>query len=158
MSIPRPLPQNALQTPPKSPRTRRQLLRESEESSGELSIEDYLYRTDPFRSTTASICYPLPVVRAATLLNNEIIHRLQNLIPQIRTKIDIIIQDPFTIDIYDVFKPDYPDFQNRMPTLLVEIHEGSGKSDRWSDLRNTIQDFLHQSNLNIVDVEIIDFS
>ena len=51
-----------LMTQPPSPGKRRRFLRESEDIDGEMSLEDYLYRSDPFRSSTFEHPWPLPLM------------------------------------------------------------------------------------------------
>ena len=131
---------------------------QSSESSGKILIEDYLYQADRFRFTTAPIALPLPVTRVSTSLPDVFSQRLQDLMPQIRTKIDIVIRDSYTVRIVDVHKRNYPDPIDNKPTLLIEVHNGSETSAQWSNLIGSIQDVLRYGNLNFVDVEIIDFS
>lgn len=49
-------------TLPSSPRTRRKFLRESEDDSGVLLIEQYIYRRDRFRSTSLDFPFPAPMI------------------------------------------------------------------------------------------------
>jgi hypothetical protein len=51
-----------LPTLPESPRKRRDILRESEDTEGEISIEDYPYRSDPYRSTALENPWPYPTL------------------------------------------------------------------------------------------------
>ena len=53
-------PGSPTKAPPGSAIKRRQHLRDSDDNSGELQLEAFLYRTDPYRSSNATTPFPLP--------------------------------------------------------------------------------------------------
>src|SRR5712664_4460146 len=102
-----------LLTPPDSPRRRRRLLRESEETSGELSIESYIHRSDPYRSTSIKDPLPYPVVNqnsSKDLTEKVLAHREK--IWKILTDNGLPSHGAFTV--VDITKPDYPAGENRL--------------------------------------------
>ncbi|KAJ5907578.1 hypothetical protein N7495_000260 [Penicillium taxi] len=80
----------ALSSPPQSPRKRRHLLRESDETDGMISIEQYLYRGDPFRSTDMAVELPYPLILQSAPA--EITTKVTSLYEQIR---DILLDHGF---------------------------------------------------------------
>ncbi|KAJ6010377.1 hypothetical protein N7451_001789 [Penicillium sp. IBT 35674x] len=60
-----------LMTPPPSPRKRRRVLRDSEETSSSISLERYILASDPYRSTSLSDPppYPLSITFSPELTN-----------------------------------------------------------------------------------------
>lgn len=110
-----------------------------------MTIEEYLYRTDAFHFTTAATPYPLPIARAPTALNQEVLRILTTLVPAIRR-----------INLVDTWKPGYPDCRFRILTVLIEVYQETSPSDSWLKIRDQIQTLLHVTHLFVIDIEIID--
>lgn len=154
---PRPLPPpEGPMTPPSSPRRRRELQRSSDEASGVMTIEQFLYRSDLFRCTSAGTQYPLPIARSPTALNQHVVQRLNKLLPTIRGIVETYLKEAVTINIVDSWKPDYPGGQYRKPTVLIEVYNGTGSPSSWPKIRDQVQGLLHDSQFYAIDVEIID--
>lgn len=148
----------SLPTPPLSPRKRRRILRESEDSSGGMTIEQYLYRTDPYRSTTAAIAFPLPVMRSNVSFNAADSRRLKDLEPTIQTVLIPAIKDPFTFRFCELSKPGYPGGDIKVATLLVDVHEGKVQPSSWFATRDVLRSILQKTGYPAVEVEIVDLS
>ncbi len=132
------------------------MLRESEDSSGEMTIEQYLYRTDPFRSTTATIPFPLPLEKKGPLLSDDDFQRLR---PHIQETLDSYnIKDQYIAQFYELSKMNYPRGSIRVPTLLIEFYEGKGPSSSWSAARDALRRLLNRTGYTSVEVEIVDES
>ena len=154
---PRPLPRpTVILTPPPSPRKRRELIRSSDDCSGDLSIEKYLYKSDQFRCSSARNPLPLPVARGQITVNEVDVQKLTALIPEIRVITDDKLKEILTIRFVDTWKPNYPNGHIRTPTLLIEVHQGVGPSDLWFEVRDDIQSLLENFQLNVVEIEILD--
>lgn len=157
MSGPIPLSARQLMTPPSTPKKRRRMLRESEDSSGNLTIEQYLYRSDAFRCTTLEAPFPLPVDRTS-LPPNGLPQVLENLLPHIRAEIGRLIKDQFTAHFVNVTKPGYPDGNVKRLTLAVKIYKGREEPTTWTKARSTLKNFLIKAGYPSIDVEIVDES
>lgn len=146
-----------LPTPPDSPRKRRQLLRESEELFGVMQIEDYIYRTDSYRSTSLKHPPPLP-------FRTESAYRITaNRIETLQSDISDILDDyglppsrmagtPVT---QRLLEPGYPDYS---PTTVLRISyrnmmlpaRGMGPA------KDELLGLLRRNGIADVEVEILD--
>ncbi|KAL3468104.1 hypothetical protein BJX64DRAFT_282988 [Aspergillus heterothallicus] len=146
-----------LPTPPNSPRKRRMILRESEDTEGNLSIEEYLVRCDPYRTTTANFAWPYPlrtvpadasVIRQLNAHKDEILHVLQ--------------EDGFVIDeqylkfrVDDVSKPGYPLGNNSQVTLRLMFDNDAFVPSRLGPTKDRIARIIHDNGILGVEVEIV---
>ena len=145
MSGPIPLSARILQTSPPSSRKRRRMLRGSEDTSGDSTIEQYLYRSDSFRCTNIAAPLPLPNVRDSLPSNDGLRKVLQTFLPRIRAEINAIIKDQYTVDFIRVSKPEYPKVDVKTLILCVKIYKGREQPHGWPELRDTLKRLLHTS-------------
>ncbi|KAJ9294415.1 hypothetical protein DTO271G3_6990 [Paecilomyces variotii] len=150
-SLPPPSP---LPTPPDSPRKRRRHLRESDETNGRMSLEQYLYRTDPYRSTT--ITHPLPYPLSIEPASDAIKRRIS----QYHTHIEAILSDhgfrgPHEIDVNVVTKPGYPGGDQPVLTLRINYWRDAVIPHVPGEARDRIYELLAQNGISI-DIEIVD--
>ena len=128
--------------------------RESEDASGNLSIEQYLYRADRYRLTTDSWPLPLPLRRsepdAATM------ERFDKLKPAIWEKLDLIMNDQYIYRLCDSWKQSYYQEHHKVTTCLITVVQGPDHSSSWSTIRDEIHSLLQESGLESVEVEIMD--
>lgn len=93
-------------TPPLSPRKRRRFLRDSEESEGEMSLEQYMHSSEIYRSVSVTSPLPLPV-KMETVPALE--QKISPLYPEI-----LAIMRRHNLDVNSTFqcgklsKPNYP--------------------------------------------------
>lgn len=148
-----PSSQHGLLTPPSSPRKRRRILRESEDASGELNIEDYLYRIDRYRSTTDSKPPPLPITRSRldlAKLNNFI-----TILPEIFEKLDSVMKDQYICEICDSWKQGCYQEDRKVTTCLIKVDRDPDMSPSWTTIRDDIHILLQRSGFNSVQVELL---
>lgn len=139
-------------TAPDSPRKRRRQPRESEDTDGEMTIEAYLYKSDPFRSTTVPDPWPYPVhdEQAPDQLRNAILRHHD----QLR---DIVISHwfppTFETSVVLITKPGYPD--GLRPLQLVRIAFHGGVRGSFGHLKDAIANLLNRKYSFRVHVEIV---
>ena len=153
-SQPQPPLQHGLPTPPSSPRKRRRILRESEDASGELAIEDYLYRTDRYRSTTESQPPPLPIIRSTPDLAT--LEEFRTIWPAVIEKLDSVMKGQYTCHICDSWKQGCYQENHKVTTCLVQLDRDPGVSPSWATIRNEIHSLLQRSGFKSVQVELLD--
>ncbi|KAL3481093.1 hypothetical protein BJX99DRAFT_254072 [Aspergillus californicus] len=148
-----------LPTPPASPRKRRMILRESEDTEGKLDIEDYLLRCDPYRTTTAKHALPYPLTYAPAD---------PSIVRQVNACKDAILQvldrDGFPTDGYylhfevgNISKPEYPLGNRPQTTLRLSFLHVSSVPSRLGPTKESIARILHQNGIAGVEVEIVFF-
>ncbi|KAJ9316435.1 hypothetical protein DTO271D3_3240 [Paecilomyces variotii] len=143
-----------LPTPPDSPRKRRRHLRESDETNGWMSLERYLYRTDPYRSTT--VTHPLPYPLSIEPANDAIKRRIS----QYHTHIEAILSDygfhgPHEIDVNVVTKPGYPGGDQPVVALRINCWRAAVIPRVPGEARDRIYELLARNGISI-DIEIVD--
>jgi hypothetical protein len=141
-------------TPPDSPGKRRRQLRESDETEGELSIETYLYRSDPFRSTTIENPWPYP------LRSKQAPQQITDKIMAYRDAIWAILTDhgfsrDGTLVVHDILKPGYPGGDSAVTVLRVLYRFDSHVPPVLGAARDTIHKLLVENDIFGVDVEIV---
>ncbi|KAI9368745.1 hypothetical protein BJX61DRAFT_522498 [Aspergillus egyptiacus] len=140
-----------------SPMDRRKRLLESDETKGELSIEDYLHRSEPFRTTTTTVPWPYPLT--ATAASPDIIAQVE----VHRNEIVAILRDEgyptdhhlFWLRVEDVSKPEYP-MGNRPETMLrLTWMEAPYTPLRLEPAKDAIVQLMRQKGIEDVGVEIV---
>ena len=159
--------QNASRTPPPSPKRappsspikRRRFLKESEENAGILSIERYIYRTDPYRSTSADFPFPTPLFiedRDATITQRLLQDPLlREIIASTLGKHNIVAQG---MTIAKQSKPGYPGGGD-IPVTAVRIDIDVGNNsptDAWSAARRDVELVLQERGFGDLVVELVD--
>ncbi|KAI9731022.1 MAG: hypothetical protein M1834_005485 [Cirrosporium novae-zelandiae] len=143
-------PSESAPSSPPSPRKRRMWLRSSDETSGEMTIEDYIYGSDDYRKTTALPRLPLP------LLESRIWPHLRgNRLEEVRGPIDNILSSSglqnYHASIVCLRKTGYtPSFE--VPTLRVWVR--GDRTLQWPQIRDTLKECLNQHDLPNIEVEI----
>lgn len=148
-----PLLVSGLPTPPLSPTKRRRLLRESEETDGEMSIEQYLYATDPFRATTdklRSLPHPLQFVESSR--RETILEFRTEILETLRSH---GFSDEPLICVDKVFKAGYPNGDIGVETLRVVFHGRQQSLGSFSNARDSLQNLLLQNGCQDFEIEII---
>lgn len=150
--IPRFTPVLGLATPPESPRKRRRFLRESEDTKGQLKIEEYLLKSDPYRSTSLPLLPPWPL--RVTSAPADVVETIASLQSKIN---EILLQHDFpdtskTLRVVQVTKPGY---SNWLGTLLLQIQYHNIHLPRQlGPAKDEIRDLLIDHDLDYVHVEI----
>lgn len=149
-------PWTGLPTPPDSPRKRRQQLRESEEVTGIMSIEQYICRTDSYRSTSLNDPPPLPVrTEPANGIIAEIIDKLSNEILSVLDSNNLphtrLAGKPVA---QKVFKPGYPG--NSSKTVLRVLYRSTVLPRNMGSARDELVELLRRNKIENVEVEILD--
>ena len=123
-----------------------------------MTIESYLYRTDEYRSTTASIPFPLPLVprRWPQALNERLTHdsELRSSLFDYLERHQVIVKE-MSFEILS--KPGYPRGGSK-PTVTLQIateHPESNVSHQWSPSKRGCQAILDERNIE-AEVQIID--
>lgn len=145
-----------LPTPPDSPRKRRQQLRESEELSSIMQIEDYIYRTDSYRSTSVRHPPPLP-------------YRTSPADPRTTEQVEALRTDIFAVldahgfplarmagapVVQNLLKSGYPEYS---PTTVLRIVYRDIMLPRpMGPAKDELANLLQRSGIPNVEVEILD--
>lgn len=151
-------PRSPTKAPSGSATKRRRHLRESDDSSGELPLEKFLYRTDPYRSSSAETPFPYPLNFHP--LDPTLEDRLRGDV-QLHTNIrNILVEYGIEIKFYQFCyqsKPHYPGGEERITVLrvLVDVEDHVSTSS-WSKARRALSQTLHDRGFDSITVEILD--
>jgi hypothetical protein len=137
-----------------SPRTLRRQLRQSEDSSGDMSIEEYIYRCDPCRSTTLPNPMPYPL-----LIKPD--HESFTLVEPLRAEIlEILGQHGFSrkpiLSVDQVTKPNY--LNGDVPVTMLRIRYSlytMAVPLCFEDAKDAIYRLLLTHNITHLHVEIV---
>ncbi|KAJ9354538.1 hypothetical protein C8Q69DRAFT_450575 [Paecilomyces variotii] len=145
---------STIPTRPDSPRKRRRHLRESDETEGFMFIEQYLHRSDPYRST--SVDHPLPYPISTRPARGTITTEASEYYTPIA---DILKKHGFhgryDIGVVEVTRPGYPGGERPTITLMTEYRYGAVFPLVPGHARDEIRDLLRR-NLVDLHVEIVD--
>ncbi|KAL8757385.1 MAG: hypothetical protein Q9199_002262 [Rusavskia elegans] len=133
-----------------SPKKRRRFLRETEDESGSMSIEDYNYRGDSYHSSNLATKYPLPLLCEPP--DTTLQARLSNMTGierHIRHLLDTHEVPFLNFDFQTFSKPGYPaDGDIKRPGLLVWVDiKDAVSAASLSAARRDISDLLEQNGL-----------
>lgn len=145
-------PPGSILSPPPSPNRRRRALRESEDTEGNLPIEAYLVRADPFRSST--LLYPLPYPLQYSDPNQALKIRLREYLPLIERA----VSEHFTvyhIDLHSVTKPGYPGGDRATQLLLIRVVDQNSQG-KYGLVKDQVRSILSTSDLSMLDCEVVD--
>lgn len=152
-------PPSPKRAPPSSPTKRRRFLKESEDNAGELSIEQYIYRTDPYRSTSVAFPFPTPLFFEPE--DGPMLQRLHN-DPALRETITSTLSkhniEPQMITFDKQSKPGYPTGGEIAVTVVrvsIDVRDNS-PTDAWSAARRDIKALLIERGFADVEIELID--
>ncbi|KAL8701645.1 MAG: hypothetical protein Q9201_004802 [Fulgogasparrea decipioides] len=146
-------------TLPKSKIKSRKFLRETEDDSGELTIEDWIYRRDRFRSTSLEFPFPAPMDSApldASL--DSRIASITELRPRVMHLLELHGLRVVRIAFFNLTKPGYPNGGD-IPKPTLQIFIDAGDEDPLGQLsaaRRDITAILDDVGLPAVEVEVID--
>ncbi|EAW19981.1 uncharacterized protein NFIA_096010 [Aspergillus fischeri NRRL 181] len=155
MSDPRfnPNPSFGSPSPPGSPRKRRSILRESEESEGTMEIEQYLTSCDPYRSTNLPNFWPYPVMLTSS-------SELQQTLRPIKDDISAILKAhgfhervPFLP--YVAQKPHYPGGDTAVNLLRVILLAADDHPRRLGPAKDDLARLLNERGITDMFVEIV---
>ena len=152
-------PPSPKRVPPSSPTKRRRFLKESEDNSGDLLIEQYIYRTDPYRSTSAAFPFPMPLILEPT--DESMMQRLQA-VSGLRELVASTISghniEPQSITANKQSKPGYPaggDIAVPVIRVCIDVLDNAS-TDSWSAARRDTKALLAERGLDDWEVEFID--
>lgn len=150
---------NGPHTLPITPQERRQRLQTAQAAKKWMSIEQYLYKTDPYRCSTPNARFPVPFTLHRT--DPSLTRKLQEdkglrrLILENLTKYGF--EDP-DFDFYNVSKPAYPNGGDlQVPMLIINVDVGDQISTTgWQPAGLFLHNFLSKRGYRGVCVEIQD--
>ncbi|KAJ0414513.1 hypothetical protein BJY00DRAFT_318776 [Aspergillus carlsbadensis] len=152
-----PAPTQGQPTPPSSPRKRRKHLRESEETAGTMTIEEYLHRADPYRTTTMKSPWPYPVAAApapAETVRLIEIHKGEILALLEAGGFSTSVKH-FECRVEDISKPEYP-MGSTPETMLRLMWSGDAPvPPQLEASRDVVANLLAQKGIDRVGVELV---
>lgn len=158
MAVPNPPRSPQYATPP-SPQERQRFFQTTDEDAEEMSIEDYVYRRDSFRSTSAQTKFPLPLDEKRASQAHAALCEGGTTFRKHLT--DILTQHGIEIascNFINQAKPGYPNGGNDWAlTLLLTVYGATRAStNQWSPARRSVKAFIDDSSATTAEVEIID--
>ena len=138
---------------------RRRQLRESGGSNGEMSIVDYLYRTDPYRSIDQRSPWPLPLLRESP---DDVTKARISSLPGLKGKIIHILKSNGLQNISDIHiksctKPDFPGGDKPQLIFCVSLDvDDKAPTNKWPDARKELGILLSKNGFDNILVELLD--
>ena len=148
-----------LTTQPPSPGKRRRFLRESEDIDGEMSLEDYLYRSDPFRSSTFKHPWPLPLMMKEPEVELRLDGpRFRPFLPEILSILDChsIEKTQRTVMMCMISKPGFPGGDTEVLALVLVIDQGLQPKSNWASARDGLRELFSINGFPKMMIEIYD--
>ncbi|CAG8890772.1 unnamed protein product [Penicillium egyptiacum] len=133
-------------TPPLSPRKRRRYLRESEESQGEMSLEQYMYSSEIYRSVSITSPLPLPV-------KMETVPALEQKISPLYPEIQAIMRR-HNLDVTTTFqcgkmsKPKYPGGDILLNFFSIYLSDSDPNIPPLGPIKDDIVGLFRQHKIN----------
>lgn len=156
--IPPPLSSSphGIPTPPDYPRKRRNFLRDSEDTDGDLSIEDYLYRCDPYRSTTLEEPWPYPLTyQQAPVHITQRVEACRQEFLEILSDHNFPAEDSLRFRVSNVTKPEYPGGDQPITVLRLAYISAPYAPKRLGPARDEIHRLMTLKGIDDVHVEIV---
>lgn len=151
--------QSRSSTSPPSPGKRRQLLRASKETAGEMTLEMYLYESDPFRCSSFSVPLPLPLKLEAPepefQIDSERMRPLKSNIRSILTS-HSMEEDAKTVETALVLAPNNPGGEDRLLTLVIYMDQQFPHPSSWARARDELKAMFGANGLENIQIEIFD--
>lgn len=135
-----------------SPWKIRKTLRDSEDTDGDLFIEDSLYRSDPYRATTSPNPLPYPVQFL------PVPHDLATKFRERREGIEHLMEEfalpsNFSLSVGRVVKPGYPNGDE--PRLTVRVEYRGRSSLTFGEAKDALAEMLLDEDGERLDVEVV---
>ena len=144
-------------TPPPTPGKRRRHLRESEETDGLMTVETFIYRSDPFRASSYQVPLPFPLMirdpGPNLQLDSEIFRPLAPLIISILEE-NGIPENRCGVRMGMISKLRYSGNYENL-TLIVQVHQIFSITG-WAKARDELRKYLVSKGYAHVGVEIYD--
>ena len=143
---------------PGSPNKRRRFLQTTDDNTGEMTIEQFNYRSDEYRSSTARPVYPFPMhlVGASTELSDRL--RFDTELRQdLHNQLALHYVHRYSAQFFWQSKPDYPGGEK--PVLALHLCVDSSQQStlrEWSPAKRTVQSLLEEHGLEGTEVELYD--
>lgn len=135
------------------------MIRESEETDEEMSLDAFLYRSDYFRKSTFENPWPLPL----QLDEPEPAFRLfgslfKGLVPKIRQVLadHSIRENQSWADICLASKPGFPGGDIPVLTLVILVDQGVNNSRTWGHAKDEVHQLFAEDHFPNVEVELYD--
>ncbi|KAL8690290.1 MAG: hypothetical protein Q9218_004226 [Villophora microphyllina] len=144
---------------PKSRSERRQFFHDSEDDSGKLLIEQYIYRHDRYRSSSMTLPFPLPMTLEDA---PQSVRDQANEDTSLRPAIDDMLKrhevEAQAVELCTQYKIGYPNRSDiGVPVLHISVDTmEENHLDRWSAARRDITAILDDHGFGNVEVEIQD--
>lgn len=154
MAYPAPsVPPTAHPTPPDSPRKQRRMLRESEDTKGEMPIERYIYRGDPFRSTSLRVPLPYPLRFTSS---TPILKAIFPLLDDIRrVLVNHGFPDSANIAPLVATKPRYPGGDTPVNILRIMYGDGDLLPRGYRPVKDALCQLLRDHGIHGIEVEVV---
>jgi hypothetical protein len=159
ISLAQRLQPNPQLTPPPSPGKRRRYMRESEETDGEMTLEQYLYRSDAYRASSFENPLPFPLKFEEPAPNFRLNGRdIRPLMPEILSILDrnSIKKENTCMSMRKVSKPGYPGGETPLLALVLQINHSLQIRASWPQARDELRRVFCARGLSEVQVEIYD--
>ncbi|KAF7122752.1 hypothetical protein CNMCM5793_000862 [Aspergillus hiratsukae] len=147
-----PNPSFGFPTPPDSPRKRRTLLRESEESEGTMEIEQYLTSCDPYRSTNLPHFWPYPLMYTRS---EELQRTLLPIDDDIRTILRTHGLPEHRHMPFIAQKPHYPGGDTAVKLLYVMLLAEDNHPRRLGPAKDALARLLNEKSVTDMFIEIV---
>lgn len=140
--------------PPSSPRKRRRELRDLEDVRGPISIEQYLLRSDGYRSTWPSNPLPYDILRGPSTSTTE--KDVEKIYPAVGEILDSARCQNYNIELQNISKPGYPGVNHEIPTLCLYIRNHRAGLRSFDILKDKTKDVLQSNGLDWLNIEVVD--
>lgn len=151
-------PRSPQRAAPASPTKRQRFLQMTDDNTGEMSIEEHIYRSDDYRSSSTKPAYPLPMLLQPG--GRELGQRIapdSRLRDQLNQQLAQHSISAYSTIFYHQSKPDYVGGSKPVPVLHVCIDGAQQATLKdWSPARRAIRVLLDEHGLDGTEIELYD--